>query len=217
MLDRWTMPWMQRPLNRLLPGLIAWNIRPVQLPVAGFVIGMLALPLLAFEHYGLALLAIVLNRLGDGLDGALARRTQQTSDAGGFLDIGLDFVFYAAVVLGFALADPAGNALAATFLLFAFIGTGTSFLAFAIVAKRHELERPSFQRKAFYYLHGLTEGTETLLALAAFCLWPAHFSLLASLFAIACLITTATRLWGGYLTLRNLETRQQKRATKAAP
>jgi hypothetical protein len=51
----------------------------------------------------------------------------------------------------------------------------------------------------------LTEGTETILAFVLFCLWPNHFALLATLFAVACLITTATRLWGGYRTLRRLE------------
>lgn len=204
MLDRWTMPLTQRPLLRLAGWLARARVRPDQVTLAAFGVGMLALPLLAVEAYAAALGAILLNRLGDGLDGALARLTGTASDAGGFLDIGLDFVFYAAVVLGFALADPAANALAAAALLFAFIGTGTSFLAFAIMAARHGLDRPHFQRKAFYYLHGLTEGTETVLALVAFCLWPAHFPALAGVFATACLITTATRLWGGYRTLRAL-------------
>ena len=106
------------------------------------------------------------------------------------------------MVLGFALADPTQNALVAALLLFAFIGTGTSFLAFAIAAKQQAIERPHFPNKAFYYLEGLTEGTETVAALVIFCLFPAYFPTLATLFAIACLITTATRLWGGYWTLR---------------
>ncbi|ATJ83455.1 CDP-alcohol phosphatidyltransferase family protein [Halomonas beimenensis] len=204
MLDRWTMPLTQKPLLRLAGRLANAGVRPDQVTIAAFAIGLLALPLLALEAYGGALAAILLNRLGDGLDGALARLTRTATDAGGFLDIGLDFVFYAGVVLGFALADPAANALAAAVLLFAFIGTGTSFLAFAIMAARHDLNRPHFQQKAFYYLHGLTEGTETVLALVAFCLWPAQFPVLALGFAAACLVTTATRLWGGYLTLRAL-------------
>jgi phosphatidylglycerophosphate synthase len=204
MLDRWTMPLTQKPLRWLARGLARAGVRPDQVTLVAFAVGMLALPLLALEIYWAALIAVALNRLGDGLDGALARLTESTSDAGGFLDIGLDFVFYAAVVFGFALADPAANALAGALLLFAFIGTGTSFLAFAIMAGRHRLERPRFQRKAFYYLHGLTEGTETVMALMAFCLWPEHFPWLATLFAAACMITTATRLWGGYVTLRTL-------------
>ncbi|MBA2780132.1 CDP-alcohol phosphatidyltransferase family protein [Billgrantia kenyensis] len=205
MLDRWTMPLTQAPLRLIARRLQAWGAKPDQVTLAAFVIGMLALPLLAMEWYLAALMAILINRLGDGVDGALARLSRRASDAGGFLDIGLDFVFYAAVVLGFALADPGSNALAAAFLLFAFIGTGTSFLAFAIMATRYGLERPRFQKKAFYYLHGLTEGTETILAFVLFCLLPGHFAVLATLFAVACLITTATRLWGGYRTLRGLD------------
>lgn len=207
MLDRWTMPLTQAPLQLVARQMQRWGVRPDQVTLVSFGIGMLSLPLLALELYLAALVTILLNRLGDGVDGALARLTDSASDAGGFLDIGLDFVFYAAVVLGFALADPTANALAAAFLLFAFIGTGTSFLAFAIMAGRHGLERPRFQRKAFYYLHGLTEGTETILAFVLFCLLPGHFPLLAVLFGAACLITTVTRLWGGYRTLRRFEAR----------
>ena len=202
MLDRFTMPLTQRPLRYLAHALHHRTITPDQVTLAAFIVGICALPLLAFEHYGLALAAVVLNRLGDGVDGALARLSGQQSDAGGFLDIGFDFVFYAAVVLGFALANPMHNALPAALLLFAFIGTGTSFLAFAIAAKARQVERPNFPKKAFYYLEGLTEGTETVAALVLFCLFPEAFPLLASLFAAACLITTATRLWGGYWTLR---------------
>ncbi|APX93966.1 hypothetical protein BWR19_14060 [Halomonas sp. 1513] len=205
MLDRWTMPLTQAPLGWMAAALARRGVQADHVTLAAFAVGMLVLPLLALEWYAAALVVILLNRLGDGLDGALARHTQRASDAGGFLDIGLDFVFYAAVVLGFALADPAANALAAALLLFAFIGTGTSFLAFAIMAAKHRLERPRFESKAFYYLHGLTEGTETLFAFVLFCLFPQHFALLATLFAVACLITTATRLWGGYRTLRARE------------
>ena len=202
MLDRWTMPLTHRPLKWLAKPLHLCRITPDQVTLGAFLIGMTALPLLAWEQYGLALVVMLLNRLGDGIDGALARLGSRTSSAGGFLDIGLDFVFYAAVVLGFALANPERNALAACLLLFAFMGTGTSFLAFAIAAKQHAIERPNFPYKAFYYLNGLTEGTETVLALIIFCLFPDHFPMLATLFAIACLVTVVTRLWGGYWTLR---------------
>lgn len=202
MLDRFTMPLTHRPLAIMARYLHRLSITPDHVTLSAFLVGITALPLLAFEQYGLALIAIVLNRVGDGMDGALARLSGQQSDAGGFIDIGLDFVFYAAVVLGFALANPAQNALAAAVLLFAFIGTGTSFLAFAIAAKARNVERPNFPQKAFYYLEGLTEGTETVAALVLFCLFPQHFPWLAGLFAAACIITTATRLWGGYWTLR---------------
>ncbi len=109
---------------------------------------MLALPFLALGWYFAALVAIVFNRLLDGLDGALARRRGLT-DAGGFLDIALDFLFYALVPFGFALAAPAENALAAAWLLLAFIGTGSSFLAFAALAAKHDIDNPAMRTSRF--------------------------------------------------------------------
>ena len=72
--------------------------------------------------------------LADGLDGALARRLGPT-DLGGYLDIVLDFFFYAGVPFFFAVGRPE-FALPAAFLVFSFVGTGSSFLAFAAVAAK---------------------------------------------------------------------------------
>ncbi|HDT2117778.1 TPA: CDP-alcohol phosphatidyltransferase family protein, partial [Enterobacter roggenkampii] len=116
MLDRHLHPRIKPALNRLVSVLDRPGITPDGLTLAGFAIGVLALPFLALGWYPAALVAIVLNRLLDGLDGALARR-RGLSDAGGFLDIALDFLFYALVPFGFALAAPAENALAAAWLL----------------------------------------------------------------------------------------------------
>lgn len=174
---------------------------PDQVSCGAFTVGMVALPALYLHMYRLALVCIVLNRIGDGLDGALARLTKP-SDAGGFLDIVLDFIFYSSVVLGFALASPETNGLAAAILLFSFVGTGSSFLAFAIMAERRGIENIAHLRKGIYYLAGLAEGTETMIFLMLFCIFPDHFPLLAALFAAICLLTTVTRVIGGYLALR---------------
>ena len=125
----------------------------------------------------------LVNRLADGLDGAVARQTRLT-DLGGFLDIVLDFIVYAGMVFAFALADPAANALAAAFLLFAFMGTGSSFLAFAIMAAKRGITTDLRGRKSLYYLGGLAEGTETILFLALACLLPDRFVPLALGFAV---------------------------------
>ena len=75
---------------------------------------------------------------------ARVARHSRLTDLGGFLDIVLDFIVYAGMVFAFAVADPGANALPAAFLLFAFMGTGSSFLAFAIMAaKRGHLDRPA--------------------------------------------------------------------------
>lgn len=206
MLDKFITPVIKPLLTPIVVLVHKRGITADQLTVAGFLIGVLAVPLLAFECWYSALLAIVLNRILDGLDGALARHANQSSSAGGFLDITLDFLFYAAIPLGFIIANPEQNALAGALLLAAFIGTGSSFLAFAIAAEKFKLEKPQFKYKSFYYLNGLTEGTETIALFIAFCIWPQHFASLATLFAIACAVTIFTRIHGGYHTLKQQET-----------
>ncbi len=208
MLDRHLHPRLKPLLNRLVMTLDRPGIAPDGITLVGFAIGVLALPFLALGWYLAALVAIVLNRLLDGLDGALARRRGLT-DAGGFLDIALDFLFYALVPFGFALANPAVNALPAAWLLFAFIGTGSSFLAFAALAAKHDIDNPGYAHKSFYYIGGLTEGTETILLFVLCCLFPAHFAWLAWVFGALCWLTTATRIWSGYLTLKEVQRQSQ--------
>jgi phosphatidylglycerophosphate synthase len=135
--------------------------------------------------------------LCDALDGAVARASESSTALGGFLDIALDFVFYASIPLGFALADPAKNALAAAVLLASFVGTASSFLAFAVLAAKRGLHNLAVPDKSFYFLGGLTEGTETLGFFAACCLWPAYFAPLAYGFAALCGLTLVCRVvWG---------------------
>ncbi|MGE6461814.1 CDP-alcohol phosphatidyltransferase family protein [Pseudoalteromonas tetraodonis] len=210
MLDKFVTPIIKPLLTPVVMLINKSGITANQLTVFGFLVGMFAVPLLAFEMWYGALIAIALNRILDGLDGALARYANQSSSAGGFLDITLDFLFYAAIPLGFILANPAQNAIAGAILLATFIGTGSSFLAFAIAAEKFKLDKPQFKYKSFYYLNGLTEGTETIALFVAFCIWPQHFAIMASLFAAACAITIFTRIYGGYYTLKQQETNISK-------
>lgn len=204
MLDRHIHPRVKPLLNRLVAVMDKPSISADGVTLAGFAIGVLALPFLALGWYVAALVAIVLNRLFDGLDGALARRRGLT-DAGGFLDIALDFLFYALVPFGFALAAPVENALPAAWLLFAFIGTGSSFLAFAALAAKHNIDNPGYAHKSFYYIGGLTEGTETIGLFVLCCLFPTHFALFAWIFGALCWLTTTTRIWSGYQTLKAIK------------
>jgi phosphatidylglycerophosphate synthase len=164
-----------------------------QVTLAAFGFGMVAAILVALGHSHMALVPLLVGRLLDGLDGAVARLTVPT-DRGAFLDITLDFLFYAAVPLAFATVDP----VAAAVLLAAFIGTGTSFLAYAIMAEKRGEKSDVYPSKSFYYLGGLTEGAETVACFTAMCLWPQHFALFAYVYAVLCCVTTATRLWAGW-------------------
>jgi phosphatidylglycerophosphate synthase len=192
MLDAAMRRIIDPPLDRIGRRLAAARVSANAVTVIGFAVGLLAIPLLAVEWYGLALVAILVNRLADGLDGAVARHTALT-DFGGYLDIVCDFIVYAGVAFGLALARPE-NAVPAAFLILSFVGTGTTFLAFAILAAKRGLASETRGRKSLYYLGGLTEGTETIAVFAAFCLFPSGFALLAYVFGGLCWLTTLARV-----------------------
>lgn len=197
MLDRTVIKAVSGSLQYLATGLIHKGIKADMVSWTGFLIGMTSVPLIITQNYHWALVCIGLNRLADGLDGTIARRTAPT-DRGAFLDISLDFLFYSAIPLGFAIADPGQNALAATVLIYSFVGTGCTFLAFAVIAAKRGLTSTRYPHKGFYYLGGLTEATETIFVFALMCLFPAWFSIFAYGFACLCAITILTRLVAGW-------------------
>ncbi|WP_318409901.1 CDP-alcohol phosphatidyltransferase family protein [Photobacterium leiognathi] len=201
MLDRFCIKILKTPLETSANKLHNCGISANQVTLFGFLIGCLTLPALIAEHYLLALLFILFNRLCDGLDGAVAR-IEGITDAGGFLDISLDFLFYSLVPFGFILANPEQNAIAGALLIFSFVGTGSSFLAFAIMASKQGIENPVYKHKSLYYMSGLTEGTETIGCFVLFCLLPQHFATIAYIFAAACWFTTFTRIYSGFNTLK---------------
>jgi phosphatidylglycerophosphate synthase len=201
MLDRYIVPLIKPVADRMAHGLVRAGVSADHVTVFGFGLGMGAAFFIAIQAYLLGAVFILVSRLCDALDGAVARQTQAT-DAGGYLDITLDFLFYASIPLAFALANPHANALPAAVLLAAFIGTASSFLAFAALAAKRGMTSMDYPHKSFYFLGGLTEATETLVCFIAMCLWPRHFAPLAYLFTALCCVTIATRVYGGWRSLK---------------
>lgn len=197
MIDRHILPLQQAVLAPVGRWLAAIGTTADQVTLAGFGVGALAGAALALDWAQAGLALILLNRVLDGLDGAVARAAGP-SDRGAFLDISSDFLFYALVPLGFALADPARNALPAAVLITAFVGTGSSFLAFASIAAKRGLAAADYPAKGIFYLGGLTEGAETIGLFVAMCLWPVAFPWLAYAFAAACFATTIARWHTGW-------------------
>ena len=198
MLDRPAQALIAPALQAVGRWLVRQGVTADAITWAGFGLGLCAAACIALQQPLVGLALLLASRLMDGLDGTVARLTAPT-DRGAFLDITLDFLFYASIPLAFALADPAANALAAAVLLAAFIGTGSSFLAFAVLAERRGLKSLAYPTKGLFYLGGLTEATETLVCFVAMCLWPAAFAPLALGFAALCALTVLARLRAGWL------------------
>ncbi len=184
---------IDRPLNAVGRLFARFGIGADVVTVTGFLCGLSGAVAIVFSEMWVALGLILLGRLLDGLDGAIARASKPT-DRGGFLDIALDFIFYGSVPLAFAMQNPWQNALPAAGLIASFYANGAVFLAFAIMAQKRGLETKLQGEKSLYYVAGLAEGAETIAVFVAFCLFPQAFPWLAGLFALVCYVSAAARV-----------------------
>ena len=180
-------------LMTLAKKLNSWNVKPDQVTIASFAIGMFAAFLISMHWYLAGLAMLLASRLGDGLDGSLAKLTRST-DFGGYLDIVLDFAFYGAIPLAFIFADPVNNALAGSVLILSFYVNGASFLAYASLAQKRGLSSTARGSKSIYFTTGLAEASETLAVFVLACLFPAWFPAIAWLFAMICFYTALARV-----------------------
>tara|TARA_R110001606_G_scaffold235945_1_gene383847 strand:- start:19285 stop:19887 length:603 start_codon:yes stop_codon:yes gene_type:complete len=191
MLDSRLRPLIDPPLNAIGKGLARSGITANQVTIAGAVIGIGAGVAIGYRYYLLGLALVLLSRISDGLDGAVARATKQ-SDFGGYLDIVSDFAFYVAVPLGFGFAASA-NLPFAMILIASFTLTGISFLAYAVMAAKAGRETDAHGKKSFFYNTGLAEGTETITAFVLMCLLPQYFAVIAGIYSAMCVITVIQR------------------------
>jgi phosphatidylglycerophosphate synthase len=206
MLDTALRPLIDPPLNFIARYLAAFGISANGLTFANFIFSFVVFTLIGAGLYGVAFVAVIINRLIDGLDGPVARqhdvlqgREPTGTDFGGYLDIVTDFILYGGVVFAFAVADVE-RAQAAAFLLFSYMVSGSSFFAYAIVAAKKNITTEQQGKKSFYYLSGLAEGFETIVAMCLMCLLPQYFDYIAYGFGVLCIISGLSRMVMAYRT-----------------
>lgn len=199
MLDPYIRPFIDPPLNFIGKRLASSGISANAVTLIGFTFGLGAMVLISIGFYLTAVLFLCLNRLSDGIDGAVARH-KSLNDFGGFLDILCDFIIYAGIVFAFGVANPE-NLFYASFLIFSFIGPITSFLAYAVIAAKKKVNTTRRGVKSFYHSGGICEGTETAACLILLCLFPSYFNVICLTYGILCWLTTMGRVysaWGDF-------------------
>lgn len=195
MLDRWLRVPKDRVLAALVPPLE--RVHPTTITVVAAGVGLAAAGAAATSLYLPALGLWLLNRTLDGLDGTLARRTGKQSDLGGYLDILLDFVVYAALPLGLAYAAGTVAAWAAVAILLAsfYVNAGSWLYLAALLEKRNVGAAAQGEQTTVTMPPGVIEGTETVLFYVVLLLFPAWLVPLALAMAALTLISSAQRVW----------------------
>ncbi len=160
------------------------------------VVGVGAAVAAAQRHYSLALVCWLANRVLDGLDGSVARATGQQTDFGGYLDIVLDFVVYAAVPLG--LVHGSGDravAVAGVALVGSFLVNGASWMYLAaILERRGQGVASTGERTSVTMPPGVVAGAETVVFFTLFLLFPAHLVWLFLVMTAGVMINVVQRL-----------------------
>jgi phosphatidylserine synthase len=161
----------------------------------------------------------IINRLADGLDGALARlrahdpkassptqpealtsaeSTNQgsTGEQGGYFDLMADFVTYAIVPVGIAwhVNTRAGWISLAVLLAVFYVNAASWTVLSAIQEKRGFGASANGERTSITMPTTIVEGTETILAYAAFLLFPASAQLSFTVFAVLVALSALQRM-----------------------
>lgn len=167
------------------------RIRPTTITLVAFGVGVAAAAAIWQQQYTLGLILWLLNRVLDGLDGTLARITNQQTDFGGYLDILLDTVMYAAIptALAFSVGTPHADQ-ALILLLISFYVNGASWMyVAALLEKRRAGAVTSGELTTITMPSGLMEGTETIAFFVLFIVFPGA---IIPLFIAMALLTFAT-------------------------
>ncbi len=197
MLDRWLRRWK----DRVLAPIARWlgqHVGPGVVTVFALLVGLAAALALSRGATGLALGLWFVNRVLDGLDGAVARATGRSTDFGGYLDIVCDFVVYAAIPLAMAVARP-DLALSVGVLLGTFYVNAASWMYLAALLERRGRGAASTGEVTRVTIPaGLIGGTETVVLFALAIAVPGATRATFWVMSVLVAITSLQRLaWAG--------------------
>lgn len=167
------------------------GLSPTVVTVATFLVACAGALAIAggFPVAGLALWLV--SRVGDGLDGVLARESKRVTAFGGYLDITLDMAAYSAMVVAFATLHPEPR-LAWLGILAGYTMAITTTLALAAAAERAG-RTVSITNRTFQFTRGLAEAGETTLVYVAWTAFPRWVGPLAWLWCGVLLVSATQR------------------------
>lgn len=194
MLDTTLRPAKDRILAPLVRGPIG-AVPPIVLSVVGLAVSLAAAGAAWAGMTALAVVAWLLGRVADGLDGAVARARGRASDAGGLLDFTVDAVGYAAIPLGIAAGvdERATWIVVAVVIATFYVNAVTLGYTSALVEKRG---RADAGPASAAIPRGLVEGTETIVFFTIALAVPGAADVTLGVMAAAVAVTAAERvLW----------------------
>ena len=194
---RQLLPRVAGPAARLLARA---GVTPNAVTVMACGASLIAAALVAtgFPRAGIAVW--LASRLGDGLDGILARETGRATAFGGYLDMTLDMTVYSAMAVGFAVAHPERGIVWSIILAgYALAITMTLALSNAGAAAGR---RVSDTDRTFQFTTGMAEAGETTVMYVLWVVFPGELGWLAWVWVAMVFGTVLQRSWLAHRVLR---------------
>lgn len=167
---------------------------PATITILALITGFICAYFAAIGSILLSLILWLLSRMLDGFDGLVARLHGKQSDFGGYFDIVLDFVIYAAVPIGLVLSKPTSqNYLALAIMLSSFYVNTASWMYLAAILEKRALRETNIQT-TITVPSGLIGGTETIIMYCVFLLFPNWIFILFNIFSTLVFVTVIQRL-----------------------
>ena len=173
-------------------------LSPNAASVLGVLLALVSAVLAARHIYFWGLAFWLLSRIFDGLDGLLARLHNKQTDFGGYLDIILDFVAYAAVPLGFGLGAASQTVYPALAgLLSTYYINSASWMYLAGILEKRAARDPDTST-TIVMPAGLVGGFETIVTYSLFFIFPQYILQIFVVFSALIFITVIQRLLWAY-------------------
>lgn len=146
---------VQPVFNLLAKGLIKIGLTPNIITVIAFVLGIGSALAIGMKYSIVALVLLWMSGLLDVLDGSVARLTKSSSPKGAYMDLILDRMVEAAVILGLYHAYPEHAWMYLIFFVAVLFNFTTFIVAGALFSNEGE--------KSMHYDVGIAERTETFI------------------------------------------------------
>jgi phosphatidylglycerophosphate synthase len=191
------LPRAVKPVTRLL---VRAGVTPNLMSALAFALAIAAVVLVATGLSWPGICVWLVSRVGDGLDGILARETGRATAFGGYLDITLDMMAYSLMVIGFAVARPdLGMVWSVILLGYALVITTTLALSNAAAEAGR---RVSDTNRTFQFTTGMAEAGETTVMYVLWVVLPGWLGGLTWLWVAMICVTVVQRTWLAYRVLR---------------
>lgn len=172
--------------------IVGEHVSPLAITLVAGGVGVLAAIAAWQGLYGIGLGLWLLNRLLDGLDGAVARSSGRQTELGGYLDILIDFVMYTIIPLGLALHQPSVRLLGALAFMFGTFYVNAVALLYlsAILEQRRQGAKQRAELTTIAMPPGIVEGAEAIIFFTLFFLLPGQLEFLFVLMGLMVIATT---------------------------